>query len=219
MLHSEVGHGGSSLSAGERQLISFGRAMVRRAKIVIMDEPTANIDVRTDDKIQMLVRSNFSDATVLTIAHRLSTIIDYDKILVMDQGKVAEFGPAAELLKNENGYLTSMVDSTGPTTSAKLRNQANNALRSSESASAARQDEKKTMEPVEWKERQAREPDDNHQDGVVVRHNHLQREEGAADPAPGPAAAAAAGEAVETLTEAATDDGLLAADGDVASRI
>jgi len=129
LLHSEVGPGGSFLSAGERQLISFGRAMVRHARIVVMDEPTANIDINTDNKIQEIVRDKFKGSTIITIAHRLSTIIDYDKVLVMDAGKVAEFGPAAELLENPHGILTGMVESSGPEAAKKLKAQAQTVVR------------------------------------------------------------------------------------------
>jgi ABC-type multidrug transport system fused ATPase/permease subunit len=93
---------GDGLSAGEQQLLSFARALLRiehgQVKIVIMDEPTANIDMATDDGVQRLVRSALKGLTVITIAHRLNTIIDFDKILVMDKGQVAEHGAPLDLL-------------------------------------------------------------------------------------------------------------------------
>ncbi len=86
---------GDGLSAGEQQLLSFARALLRiehgQVRLVIMDEPTANIDMATDDGVQRLVRSALKNLTVITIAHRLNTVIDFDKILVMDDGQVAEY--------------------------------------------------------------------------------------------------------------------------------
>lgn len=121
MLDSEVGTGGSRLSAGERQLVSFARAMLRGAKIVCLDEPTANIDIATDNKIQALARTRFSGATVITIAHRLSTIIDCDRVLVMKRGRVGECGPPNQLLADRNGLFSGMVDALGSETAAELR--------------------------------------------------------------------------------------------------
>jgi len=113
MLKREVSTSASGLSAGERQLICFARTLMRKVKIVVMDEPTANIDMVTDEKMQLTVRKHFKDLTVLTIAHRLNTIIDYDKILVMDSGHVAEFGSAATLLQNRDGHLSRTVKAMG----------------------------------------------------------------------------------------------------------
>eukprot|EP00471_Norrisiella_sphaerica_P008681 CAMPEP_0184506154 /NCGR_PEP_ID=MMETSP0113_2-20130426/53352_1 /TAXON_ID=91329 /ORGANISM="Norrisiella sphaerica, Strain BC52" /LENGTH=1408 /DNA_ID=CAMNT_0026895859 /DNA_START=1010 /DNA_END=5236 /DNA_ORIENTATION=+ len=129
IVDSEVGPGGSYLSAGERQLISFGRALLSKAKIIVMDEPTANIDINTDDQIQRIVREKFKGSTIITIAHRLSTIIDYDMVLVMDAGKVAEYGPAAQLLQLPEGILTSMVNSAGEKAAQKLRTQCTASVR------------------------------------------------------------------------------------------
>jgi ABC-type multidrug transport system fused ATPase/permease subunit len=88
---------------GERQLICIARAVLRNSKVVIMDEATSNVDVRTDACIQKVIRDEnfgiFSNASVLTIAHRLNTVIDYDYILVLDEGKVVEFGAPWELLE------------------------------------------------------------------------------------------------------------------------
>ena len=75
-----------------------------------MDEATAAIDVDTDQKIQKAIRSEFSKATVITVAHRLNTIMDADLILVMDDGKMAEFDRPKVLLEDENGIFRGLVE-------------------------------------------------------------------------------------------------------------
>jgi ABC-type multidrug transport system fused ATPase/permease subunit len=85
---------------GQRQILALARALVRRSKVIILDEATASVDHATDERIQQALRSEFRESTLITIAHRLRTIMDYDKILVLDEGKVAEyvsFGYAADL--------------------------------------------------------------------------------------------------------------------------
>ena len=88
----ELTENGKNLSSGERQLICICRAILRKSPLVILDEATSNIDVLTEQKIQSLIQSKFSESTVLTIAHRLNTIMNSDKILVLSFGKVKEFG-------------------------------------------------------------------------------------------------------------------------------
>ncbi|KAF9453004.1 P-loop containing nucleoside triphosphate hydrolase protein [Macrolepiota fuliginosa MF-IS2] len=90
----------SSLSAGEKQLAALARAILRRTNIIIMDEATSQIDIHLDDQIQHTVRDELTGSIVITIAHRLRTIIDYDRILVLDDGKVAEFDSPKHLLTN-----------------------------------------------------------------------------------------------------------------------
>lgn len=121
-LDTDVGEGGGSLSVGQRQLLCFARAMLRGSSILVMDECTANVDVETDALLQRMVRLKpWSDCTVFTIAHRLGTIIDYDKIAVLDTGRLVEYGAPAELLCDPTGHLTRLVDQTGPTMAAHLR--------------------------------------------------------------------------------------------------
>ncbi|KAJ7576855.1 multidrug resistance-associated ABC transporter [Mycena floridula] len=110
-LDSNIAAGGGNLSVGQRQIIALARALVRRSKILILDEATSAIDYRTDAVIQHSLRTEVkSDMTLITIAHRLQTIMDVDKILVLDGGHLAEFGTPKELLAKEGGMLRSLVD-------------------------------------------------------------------------------------------------------------
>ncbi|XP_076254946.1 putative multidrug resistance-associated protein lethal(2)03659 isoform X2 [Rhynchophorus ferrugineus] len=112
-LESRMTEGGSNFSVGQRQLVCLARAIMRNNKILVLDEATANVDPQTDALIQSAIRRKFSTCTVLTIAHRLHTIMDSDKVLVMDAGRVAEFGKPYDLLQNTNGIFYGMVLQTG----------------------------------------------------------------------------------------------------------
>merc|ERR1712232_984624 len=102
-LQEKVDEGGSNLSAGEKQLLCLARAVLANPILLVLDEATSAVDSETDDFVQKMLRSQFPDTTLLTVAHRLNTIIDYDVIITMDKGRVAEFGSPRELLKDENG--------------------------------------------------------------------------------------------------------------------
>ncbi|KAJ1797263.1 hypothetical protein LPJ59_003251, partial [Coemansia sp. RSA 2399] len=113
-LDAEIKENGQNLSQGQRQLVSLARALVRRSKLIIMDEATASVDFDTDERIQRTIRGpEFANSTLFCVAHRLRTIIDYDKVLVLDRGKVAEFDTPHNLLQIENGIFRSMCKKTG----------------------------------------------------------------------------------------------------------
>ncbi|TCD61149.1 hypothetical protein EIP91_008843 [Steccherinum ochraceum] len=113
-LDTPISGGGSNLSVGQRQILALARAIVRRSKLLILDEATSAIDYETDNIIQTSLRSKLDkDVTLLTVAHRLQTIMDSDRIMVLDSGRIAEFDKPTELLKNEKGLLRRLVDESG----------------------------------------------------------------------------------------------------------
>lgn len=109
-LDDAVVEGGTNFSVGQRQLIVIARALLSGCKIVISDEATASIDNETDDAIQKVLRTKFVNATCITVAHKLNTIMDSDYILVMDQGKAAEFDTPKNLLQ-KGGMFCDLVKS------------------------------------------------------------------------------------------------------------
>ncbi|XP_062563883.1 ATP-binding cassette sub-family C member 4-like [Armigeres subalbatus] len=119
-LECKMSDGGSNFSMGQRQLVCLARAILRSNKILVLDEATANVDPETDKLIQTTIRTKFADCTVLTIAHRLHTVMDSDRVLVMDAGRVVEFGHPHDLLHGPSGYLRRLVDQTGVANAALL---------------------------------------------------------------------------------------------------
>ncbi|KAI9205349.1 P-loop containing nucleoside triphosphate hydrolase protein [Polychytrium aggregatum] len=106
-MESEVAENGSNWSVGERQLICLARAILRDTKLIVMDEATSSVDLHTDALVQKAIRSKsgmFSNSTVLTIAHRLNTVIDFDYIMVLDQGRLVEFGRPWAMLQKDAGH-------------------------------------------------------------------------------------------------------------------
>ncbi|KAL4973564.1 P-loop containing nucleoside triphosphate hydrolase protein [Aspergillus desertorum] len=114
-LSSPITTNGGNLSHGQRQLLCLARAILTRPKIMVLDEATSAVDMETDALIQQSIRSEFgrSGSSLLVIAHRLSTIADFDKILVLDAGRVVEWGAPRELLGIEGGVFRALVERSG----------------------------------------------------------------------------------------------------------
>ncbi|XP_026206344.1 canalicular multispecific organic anion transporter 2 isoform X2 [Anabas testudineus] len=111
-LELECSEGGENLSVGQRQLVCLARALLRKTKILILDEATAAIDLETDDLIQSTIRTQFENCTVFTIAHRLNTIMDYTRVLVLDKGQIAEFDTPTNLI-SQRGIFYGMAKDAG----------------------------------------------------------------------------------------------------------
>lgn len=111
-LQTMISEGGDNLSVGQRQLVCLARALLKRSKILVLDEATSSIDMKTDAQVQATIRREFvqKGVTVITVAHRLDTVLGYDKILVLDAGTPVEMGPPDELLKLQGGYLRRLYD-------------------------------------------------------------------------------------------------------------
>ncbi|CAO3665762.1 unnamed protein product [Umbelopsis ramanniana] len=112
-LDTAVSEGGGNFSQGQRQLLCLARALLRNSKIIVMDEATASVDFATDHKIQTTIQEEFNNSTLLTIAHRLRTIIQYDRVLVLDHGKVMEFDTPHSLLQKEDSIFRDMCLKSG----------------------------------------------------------------------------------------------------------
>lgn len=111
-LSTHVSESGSNLSQGQRQLLCLARALLKNSRVLMMDEATASIDYNTDAKIQETLRE-LRDSTIITIAHRLQTIIDYDKVLVLDHGRVVEYDHPWTLISKEDGLFQDMCRNSG----------------------------------------------------------------------------------------------------------
>ncbi|KAL2256198.1 hypothetical protein VTK26DRAFT_2045 [Humicola hyalothermophila] len=111
-LSSPISEGGLNLSQGQRQLLCLARAIVSRPRVMVLDEATSAVDMATDALIQRSIREEFTDATLLVIAHRLSTIADFDRVLVLSEGRVAEFGTPRELWERD-GMFRAMCEESG----------------------------------------------------------------------------------------------------------
>ncbi|KAK7953218.1 multidrug resistance-associated [Apiospora saccharicola] len=98
------------LSHGQRQLFCLARALLKSSKVLILDEPTSSVDNQTDAQMQKVIRDEFRDHTVIMIAHRLSSLVDFDKIAVLDDGHLVEFGAPAKLLENASGHFSKLYN-------------------------------------------------------------------------------------------------------------
>jgi len=112
-LDTKVSAGGVNFSQGQRQLLAMARALLRNSSVIIMDEATSSIDFKTDAKIQATIRDEFQNSLLLTVAHRLRTVIDYDRLIVLDQGRIVEFDTPYNLIKKEDGLFRNMCLNSG----------------------------------------------------------------------------------------------------------
>jgi len=105
--------GGENLSVGQRQLICLARALLRKTKILVLDEATAAVDLETDNLIQTTIRSEFDGCTIITIAHRLNTVLDYDRVLVLKDGVIAELDSPKQLMQTDGSIFRAMCQDAG----------------------------------------------------------------------------------------------------------
>ncbi|GMI85223.1 ATP-binding cassette C3, MULTIDRUG RESISTANCE PROTEIN 3, multidrug resistance-associated protein 3 [Hibiscus trionum] len=108
-LDSTVSKNGENWSTGQRQLVCLGRVLLKKSKIVVLDEATASVDTVTDNLIQTTLRGHFSDCTVITIAHRITSVLDSDIVLLLSQGLIEEFDSPAKLLENKYSSFAQLV--------------------------------------------------------------------------------------------------------------
>ncbi|CAL8127064.1 unnamed protein product [Orchesella dallaii] len=116
-----VEDGGQNFSIGQRQLICLARALLRKNRLIVMDEATANVDPKTDAFIQATIRDKFSECSIITIAHRLQSVMDCDRVLVMEKGVNKEYDHPHILLQKEDGFLHQLVSYTGVNASSHLK--------------------------------------------------------------------------------------------------
>ncbi|GLJ18149.1 hypothetical protein SUGI_0320630 [Cryptomeria japonica] len=108
-LDSPVTENGENWSVGQRQLVCLGRVLLKKSRILVLDEATASVDTATDGLIQQTIRNQFSDCTVITIAHRIPSVCDSDLVLVLSDGNIAEYDSPTKLLENKSSAFAKLV--------------------------------------------------------------------------------------------------------------
>lgn len=103
------------------QLLCFARVLLRKPRVLVLDEATASVDHRTDDLIQATLRRSCREVTLVTVAHRLNTVMDSDRIVVMGDGRALEAAAPAALLENPGSAFSALVDSLGKEAAARLK--------------------------------------------------------------------------------------------------
>jgi ABC-type multidrug transport system fused ATPase/permease subunit len=120
-LDGAVVESGKNFSCGERQLLCLARALLTKPRVLVLDEATASVDTETDGMIQTMLRETFVESTIICVAHRLETIMDFDKVIVVDDGRIVEEDEPAQLLKREGGYFRNLVNKTGEDNALRLK--------------------------------------------------------------------------------------------------
>ncbi|KAJ3269226.1 hypothetical protein HDV01_001673 [Terramyces sp. JEL0728] len=123
-LDSPVSQNGNNFSVGQRQLLCLARAILSQPKFLVMDEATSSIDLESDALVQDAIQQHFQTTTVICIAHRLNTIADFDKVLVLEKGKMVEFDTPANLLESKNSLFSQMVNASGKHNAQKIKEKA-----------------------------------------------------------------------------------------------
>eukprot|EP01017_Pseudomicrothorax_dubius_P015465 TRINITY_DN17819_c0_g1_i1.p1 TRINITY_DN17819_c0_g1~~TRINITY_DN17819_c0_g1_i1.p1 ORF type:complete len:151 (-),score=25.57 TRINITY_DN17819_c0_g1_i1:35-487(-) len=109
-LTMEITEGGSNLSVGQKQLVSIARAVLKKSKLVLLDEATSSIDVVTEASIQKSLKEALKESTVIIIAHRLDTVMQADRIMVLKDGEIAEFDTPRNLMNKDNSLFREMIN-------------------------------------------------------------------------------------------------------------
>ena len=112
-LDYKIEENGNNISVGEKQLLCIARALLKKTKIILMDEATANIDYRTEAALKKSIHEDMEESTVITIAHRIKTIINYDKILVLREGEIEEFDTPQKLIEKKGLFYQLYKESMG----------------------------------------------------------------------------------------------------------
>ncbi|KAJ8644494.1 hypothetical protein MRB53_006242 [Persea americana] len=110
---------------GQRQLVCLGRVILKRSKVLVLDEATASVDTATDNLIQQTLRQQFSDSTVITIAHRMTSVLDSDMVLLLDNGVIAENNSPAKLLENKSSLFAKLVAEYSMRSTSSFENSSN----------------------------------------------------------------------------------------------
>ncbi|KAF8409705.1 hypothetical protein HHK36_005784 [Tetracentron sinense] len=108
-LDSAVTENGENWSMGQRQLVCLGRVLLKKSKVLVLDEATASVDTATDNLIQQTLKQHFSDCTVITIAHRITSVLDSDMVVLLDHGLVMEYDSPKKLLENKFSSFAKLV--------------------------------------------------------------------------------------------------------------
>ncbi|KAI7739637.1 hypothetical protein M8C21_020489, partial [Ambrosia artemisiifolia] len=108
-LDSPVTENGENCSVGQRQLVCLGRVLLKRTKVLVLDEATASVDTATDAMIQQTLEKHFNDSTVIMIAHRVTSVLNSDKVLVLEQGLIDEYDSPIKLLEDKSSSFAKLV--------------------------------------------------------------------------------------------------------------